>query len=136
MWTESSKKNEFLERLHKVRGDQSVRKFAKMLSMSSSTVAEYMNGREPPVSFVVRVCERFEVSPSWLLFGKSAQAEQAAIRETMDSSPKQAAERIVCLPDSASHLKGCMVGINIKFQFANEPAPLMEIGDQVLLEVC
>ena len=135
MWTESSKKNAFLDRLQEVKGKQSLRKFAEKLSMSTSTVAEYMKGREPPVSFVVRICERFEVSPSWLLLGTSADANRATSQEIAEVIP-QSGGRIFCLPNSASYLKGCMLAMNIKLYHSGERMPLIEVGEQVLLEIC
>jgi transcriptional regulator with XRE-family HTH domain len=47
----------------------SVRKFAERLDMAPTTLQEYLKGRMPPADFIVRVCERLEINPWWLLAG-------------------------------------------------------------------
>lgn len=58
----------------------SIRKFAGRLGLAPTTLQEYLKGRMPPADFIVRVCERFNVSPWWLLSGKGEiRAEQPGI---------------------------------------------------------
>lgn len=56
-------------RLKILMDDLSVRKFAERLGMAPTTLQEYLKGRMPPADFVVRVCERLEINPWWLLTG-------------------------------------------------------------------
>ena len=48
----------------------SMRQFAKELGISPSTFHEYLKGRTPPADLLVRICERFNVSETWLLTGE------------------------------------------------------------------
>ena len=56
-------------RLKLLQGDLSVREFADRLSISSSTLWQYLRGRTPPAEIIVRVCERYDVTAWWLLTG-------------------------------------------------------------------
>lgn len=38
--------------------------------MAPTTLQEYLKGRMPPADFIVRVCERLDINPWWLLAGK------------------------------------------------------------------
>jgi hypothetical protein len=58
------------DRLKIVMGELSGRKFASELGVSSTTVNQYLNGRTPPVEFIVLVCEHFKVESWWLLTGE------------------------------------------------------------------
>ncbi len=48
----------------------SMRRFAKEIGVSPSTLHEYIKGRIPPADLFVRICERFNVSEAWLLTGE------------------------------------------------------------------
>lgn len=63
-------------RLKKVMGDLSVRKFAEVLGCPPTTVQQYLKGRTPPADFVVLVCERFKVDSWWLLTGEGFVSEE------------------------------------------------------------
>ena len=56
-------------RLKLLQGDLSVREFADRLSISSSTLWQYLRGRTPPAEIIVRVCERYDVTAWWFLTG-------------------------------------------------------------------
>lgn len=57
-------------RLKTLMGPLSVRKFAERLELAPTTLQEYLKGRMPPADFIVRVCERLDIDPSWLMTGK------------------------------------------------------------------
>ncbi len=64
-----------LKKLIEVTG-YSMRQFAKELGISPSTFHEYIKGRTPPADLLVRICERFNVSESWLLTGEGPMFRQ------------------------------------------------------------
>lgn len=66
--------NVIANRLKIVMGELTVRKFAERLSMSPTTVQEYLKGRTPPADFIVRVCDQFDVDSWWLLTGRNIEA--------------------------------------------------------------
>ena len=57
----------FFSRLDEVRDTRSVAEFARILGVRQQTLNNYMNGREPPASFVATVCEKMNLSADWLL---------------------------------------------------------------------
>ncbi len=58
------------QRLLILKGSRSIKDFANVLDLPISTVYYYLNGREPPVSFIKRVSDRLGVREEWLLTGK------------------------------------------------------------------
>ena len=62
--------NSFENRLKKIMGDMSVRKFAEKLGVPTTTLQQYLKGRTPPADFIVLVCERYEIDSWWLLTGE------------------------------------------------------------------
>ncbi|MFN3740568.1 MAG: helix-turn-helix domain-containing protein [Thermodesulfovibrionales bacterium] len=65
---------EFIEgiirRLNILKGNRSVKAFAEDLGLPVSTVYYYFNGREPSLSFLLRIANKMNVSEEWLLTGK------------------------------------------------------------------
>ncbi len=57
------------ERLLILKGDRSLKEFAALLDIPPSTLYYYLNGREPSLSSLRRVCEKLNVSEEWLLTG-------------------------------------------------------------------
>ncbi len=58
------------QRILLLKGNKSVKEFAEYLGLPLSTVYYYLNGREPSLSFLLRIAERFNVREEWLLTGK------------------------------------------------------------------
>lgn len=48
-------------RLLILKGSRSVKDFAQLLDLPTSTVYYYMNGRTPSLSFITRVCNKLNV---------------------------------------------------------------------------
>lgn len=74
----------FENRLRKVMGDLSVRKFAEALGCPPTTVQQYLKGRIPPADFIVLVCERFKVDSWWLLTGEEKKEELRHVAESKE----------------------------------------------------
>ncbi len=70
----SKMEKEYLESLKKrlllLKGNRSIKEFAESLGLPVSTVYYYLNGREPALSFLLRVANRMNVSEEWLLTGR------------------------------------------------------------------
>lgn len=83
---------QIVDRLKEIQGEMSVREFARALDVGSSTIHGYLCGRTPPVEIVVRVCERFNISPWWLMTGEGAKTRKkvAEIERIMDALDKNA----------------------------------------------
>lgn len=75
----SSKKfdiaNNVSRRMSIVMGTMTQRELAKRLNISPTTLWEYFHGRVPPADFIVRFCELFDISPTWLLTGEEKKTE-------------------------------------------------------------
>lgn len=56
-------------RLLILKGSRSIKDFASILDLPTSTVHYYMNGRPPSLSFIMRVCNRLNVREEWLISG-------------------------------------------------------------------
>jgi len=69
----------FENRLEIVKGTLSVRKFAELLSVPTTTLQQYLKGRMPPADFIVLVCERFGVDSWWLLTGQGEMKQRQPV---------------------------------------------------------
>lgn len=58
------------KRLLLLKGNRSIKEFAEILNLPASTVYYYLNGREPTLSFLLRVSKKLNVNEEWLLTGK------------------------------------------------------------------
>jgi transcriptional regulator with XRE-family HTH domain len=58
------------DRLRQARSPLSRKEFADRLQVHPNTVANYENGRDPPVSYVLAVSQRAEVHLEWLINGE------------------------------------------------------------------
>ena len=58
------------DRLRELQAGMSARKFASLLGMKTTTLWEYLHGREPPASTVVLICRKMNVRVWWLLTGE------------------------------------------------------------------
>lgn len=58
------------DRLRKTRGALSRKEFAERLNVHPNTVANYENGRDAPISYVVEVAQRLQVHLQWLATGE------------------------------------------------------------------
>lgn len=56
-------------RLLILKGQRSIKDFANLLDLPTSTVYYYMNGRMPSLSFIMRVCNKLNVREEWLIKG-------------------------------------------------------------------
>lgn len=56
-------------RLLLLKGSRSIKEFATLLDLPTSTVHYYLNGRMPSLSFIIRVCNRLNVREEWLING-------------------------------------------------------------------
>ena len=66
------------ERLKAVRGAMTQSEFATRLRTPLTTLGRYERGANmPDLEFIINVCTVFDVSPSWLLFGRGAMREQS-----------------------------------------------------------
>jgi transcriptional regulator with XRE-family HTH domain len=61
--------NEVKTRLLMLKGSRSIKDFAGLLGLPTSTVYYYLNGRTPSLSFILRVCNRLNVREEWLING-------------------------------------------------------------------
>lgn len=57
-------------RLQQVRGDESRRTFSARVGVHPNTVGNYEKDREPPVSYVAAVAERYGIRLEWLISGR------------------------------------------------------------------
>lgn len=57
-------------RLLILKGSRSIKDFADLLDLPTSTVYYYMNGRMPSLSFIMRVCNKLNVREEWLIKGE------------------------------------------------------------------
>lgn len=81
-------------------GPMTVRAFAERLGKSPSTLQEYLKGRVPPADFAALVCDCFNVSVEWFLFGRGKKDKNAfAVEE--EQTPYHRA--VVTLPEK--HLR-------------------------------
>ncbi len=62
--------HDFKHRLNLLKGDRTIKEFSKMLDIPVSTLHYYLNGREPSLSFLIRVCSKLNVNEEWLLNGR------------------------------------------------------------------
>lgn len=62
------------------------REFAASLGIKPSTLSEYINGRDPSLKVLDRICRQFNVNANWFLTGAGSQTLQRAERygEKMD----------------------------------------------------
>jgi transcriptional regulator with XRE-family HTH domain len=67
----------------------SMRQFAKELGISPSTFHEYLKGRTPPADLLVRICERFNVSETWLLTGEGPMFREKEVRKEEEPPPSR-----------------------------------------------
>jgi len=58
------------ERLIELQGEMSARKFAKLLGIKTSTLWEYLHGRDPPIGNLALIARRMHVDVSWLITGE------------------------------------------------------------------
>ncbi len=63
-------KEGILERLKILKGRRTLKEFSKKLNIPVSTLHYYFNGRDPSLSFLLKVCEKLNVREEWLLLGK------------------------------------------------------------------
>jgi transcriptional regulator with XRE-family HTH domain len=60
----------FLGRLLELRGNMTEVDFAKKIGWNLMTLRGYfIRGSKPPYDFIIKVCEAFNVSATWLLWG-------------------------------------------------------------------
>lgn len=58
-------------RLRSIRGKISREKFSKIMEVGKNSLVRYENEeRNPDADFLASICEKFQISPQWLLFGK------------------------------------------------------------------
>jgi len=62
--------NDIKQRLLFLKGKKTVKEFAESLDLPPSTVYYYLNGREPSLTFIMRVCNKLGVSVEWLISGE------------------------------------------------------------------
>ncbi len=60
----------FRHRLNLLKGNRTIKEFSRILDIPVSTLHYYLNGREPSLSFLVRVCSKLNVSEEWLISGR------------------------------------------------------------------
>jgi|GEM_PF-2686331 len=82
------------ERLKMVRGSVSQAEFAAIFGVGTNTIYRYESGKNPPdTDFIIKVCEKFNINPSWLLFGeepkhrrekRKAEAEETSADQTLE----------------------------------------------------
>lgn len=59
------------DRLRTIRGDIPIPAFSKRFSVSKSTLTRYEKGlSQPDAAFLNKVCDEFDICPTWLLTGK------------------------------------------------------------------
>lgn len=58
------------KRLILLKGNRSIKEFARTLDLPVSTVYYYFNGRQPTLSFLLRVARRLNVNEEWLFTGR------------------------------------------------------------------
>lgn len=71
-------------RLHEVFAGLAYRSVGEMTSLHPETVRRYMLSGRPSVEFLTAVCEAFEVSVEWLVFGRGAQQRVDAVRDAVE----------------------------------------------------
>lgn len=61
--------SEFNKRMNQIKEERnlSVPKMAEMVGIPATTMATYLNNREPKFDKLVRISDVFEVSPLWLI---------------------------------------------------------------------
>ena len=69
---------EVIERLRRLMAGRSARQWASELGVPHRTLLTYLEGREPPSSFIATVCARMGVSADWLLLGRGDARWQAS----------------------------------------------------------
>lgn len=63
------------ERIRSVRGAISQTEFSNTFGINQNTLSRYERGeRTPDAEFIALICERFGISPVWLLFGTGPMA--------------------------------------------------------------
>jgi len=58
------------QRLEILKGNRSLKEFSEILEVPYSTLHYYFNGREPSLSFLLKVCIKLNVNEEWLILGK------------------------------------------------------------------
>ena len=71
------------ERIKKIRGELSQGEFASRISVHKQTVLRWEKGETKPDSDALRkICETFNINPSWLLFGERPMYRGEKVAET------------------------------------------------------
>jgi len=77
------------ERIKKIRGELSQGEFASRISVHKQTVLRWEKGETKPDSDALRkICETFNINPSWLLFGEGPMYRGEKVVETPAKPPE------------------------------------------------
>lgn len=66
----NNQNEKIVARLNVLKGDMSVRDFAKHIDAKQVTTNNYFNGRPLHIDAICKICKTFGVSADWLLFGE------------------------------------------------------------------
>ena len=74
-------KDSIIERLKILKGRKTLKEFSNILNIPVSTLHYYFNGREPSLSFLLKICEKLDVREEWLLLGKGPIYKTSSIND-------------------------------------------------------
>lgn len=78
------KMSEISERLKIIRGDISQTEFAQLFEFHRNTLVKYETGLQlPTTDFLLKLCNKFNISSDWLLFGIEPKKKDGPNRWTL-----------------------------------------------------
>ena len=67
------------ERIRELRGTETQKQWEARFGVTRDTIRRYENGKNPPdADFIVKLCQAYNVSADWLLFGKEEKKQDGA----------------------------------------------------------
>ncbi|MFG0275287.1 MAG: helix-turn-helix domain-containing protein [Phycisphaerales bacterium] len=64
----------------------SFRELAECTGLNAETIRRYVRGADPSVAFIARLCEVFDLSAEWLLFGRGPRDRADAVEHALRSA--------------------------------------------------
>ena len=97
----SSPPSELHDRINSVVAGLSFREVAELTGLNAETIRRYVRGADPSVAFIARLCEVFELSAEWLLFGRGPRDRDDALEHTLRTAGD--ARLLAALADRLDH---------------------------------
>jgi transcriptional regulator with XRE-family HTH domain len=97
----SSRSSELNDRINSIVAGLSFRELAELTGLNAETIRRYVRGADPSVAFIARLCEVFELSAEWLLFGRGPRDREDALEHTLHAAGH--ARLLAALADRLDH---------------------------------